>query len=100
MTSSDKACRAIRAATKETEVLAAVRDYLESMDASAAAGLPAEILAMSLVPAEELVQTALQALHGAMASANERVKAGVLSEATLVFSAAARKLASLAKDAA
>jgi hypothetical protein len=100
MTRSDKACRAIRAATKESEVIGAVRDYLESLDASDAGRLPAEILVMGLTPAEELVQTALQVLHSGMEQAQEDSKGDILNEATLVFTTAARRLATLAKDAA
>lgn len=98
-TRSDKACRAIRAANQESEVIAAVRDYLESLDASEAARLPAEILVMALTPAEELVQSALQALHSSMESSGE-AKGGLLHEAAFVFTTAARRLATLAKDTA
>ena len=100
MTRSDKACRAIRAATQESEVIGAVRDYLESLDESDARRLPAEILAMGLTPAEELIQTALQVLHSGMEQAQEDSKGDILSEATLVFTTAARRLAALAKNAA
>jgi len=100
MTKSEKACRAIRAARNESEVIAAVREYVDSLDRSDLARLPAEILAMGLAPAEELVQSALQALHGGMAGAGEDSKADILSEATLVFTTAARRLAVLARDSA
>lgn len=100
MTSSEKACRAIRSATNESEVVGAVRDYLESLDASDAGRLPAEILAIGLTPAEELIQSALQVLHNGMEQARADSKANVLSEATLVFTTAARRLAALAKDSA
>jgi hypothetical protein len=100
MTRSEKACRAIRNAANESQVIGAVREYLESLDDSDARRLPAEILVMGLSPAEELVQTALQALHDGMEAAHEDSKAGILSEATLVFTTAAKRLAALAKDAA
>lgn len=100
MTRGEKACTAIRAAAKESDVIGAVREYLESLDKSDAARLPAEILAMGLASAEELVQSALQALHTGMGAAQGDSKAGILNEATLVFTTAARRLAVLAKDAA
>ncbi len=100
MTKSGKASRAIRAATHESQVLLAVREYLESLSAAEAAALPAELLVMSLGPAEELVQSALQALHGAIDALDEKPRSGVLKESVIVFTAAARRLAAIAKDTA
>ena len=97
---SDKACRAIRAAKKESEVIEAVRGYVESLAPSDAQLLPKELLTMGLAQAEETVQSALQALHTHMAALGETSKAGVVSEAALVFTTAARRLATLAKDPA
>jgi hypothetical protein len=100
MTKSEKACNAIRAATKDSQVIGAVRDYLDSLDASDAALLPAELLALGLVPAEEMIQSALQALHSQMAGLDETPRAGLLSQAALVFTTAARRLAALAENTA
>ena len=94
MTKSQKACRAIRAARNESQVVAAVRDYLDSLEAADAALLPGELLALGLVPAEELIQTALHALHEVSRS---DAKGGVVKETASVFSTAARRLAALAE---
>jgi hypothetical protein len=94
MTKSQKARSAIRSARNESQVIAAVRDYLDSLDASDAAVLPGELLALGLVPAEELIQTALHALHEV---SRADAKGGVARETALVFSAAARRLAALAQ---
>lgn len=99
MTRSEKACRAIRAARKETEVIDALRRYLESLDAADARRLPAEILVLGLTPAEELVQSALQTLRDCMEQAQQDSRGSIVSEATLVFTTAARRLAALSKDA-
>jgi hypothetical protein len=100
MTRSDRACRAIRAANSESEVIEAVREYVESLDLGDVALLPAEILSMGLAPAEELVQSALAALHSAAGGAERAADGGVFHETTLVFTAAARRLAALARDVA
>ena len=92
MTKSQKACRAIRSARSESQVIAAVRDYLDSLDASDAALLPGELLVLGLVPAEELIQTALHALHQVT---NTAARGGVVKETALVFSTAARRLAAM-----
>jgi hypothetical protein len=47
MTKSQKACRAIRSARSESQVIAAVRGYLDSLDASDAALLPRELLTVA-----------------------------------------------------
>ena len=94
MTRGDKACRAIRAATRESEVIAAVRDYIDALDSSDAARLPAEILVMGLTPAEELIQSALQSVE-TLLKAEKGAKGGALRELTRVLTAAARRLADL-----
>jgi hypothetical protein len=99
MLKGEKACRAIRAAGNESEVLGAVTEYLDSLDASDAAVLPAELLVIGLTPAEELIQSALQALHSEMQSRGEESRGGILNEAALVFTTAGRRLAVLAQAA-
>jgi len=96
MTKSEKACRAIRKATSESEVIGAVRKYLDSLDTSDAALLPAEILVIGLAPAEELIQSALQTLDTHMKA--RKSKSGILPETILVLTTAARRLAALAQD--
>ena len=99
MTNTEKACRAIRAARHESQVIAAVRDYLDALDVTDAASLPAGLLAVGLVPAEEMIQSALQSLHAVIAEKGAKGSA-ILSETSLVLTTAARRLATLAKDTA
>ena len=66
MKKSDNAVRAIRAATTETQVVAAIRDYLSSLESSEVALLPAEVTAFGLHLTEEVVQSALQLVHDQM----------------------------------
>ena len=99
MTRTEKACRAIRAATKESQVLAAVRDYLDSLEAADVARLPAQILVMGLTPAEELIQSALQALNDSMRDEGKNT-GGAVNDAVLVFTTAAKRLAVLAENTA
>lgn len=94
MTRGDKARRAIRAASRESEVIAAVRDYIEALDSSDAARLPAEILVMGLAPAEELIQSALQSVETRL-KAEKGAKGGAVRELIRVLTAAARRLADL-----
>ena len=98
MKKSDVACRAIGAASSETQVIAAVRRYLSSLEASEVAQLPAEIVNFSLSPAEEAVQSALYLVHTQMLRLGDTPEAAMLNDVTLVFSTAARRLAVLAKD--
>jgi hypothetical protein len=77
MTNGEHACRRIRTARNESQVLAAVREYLDSLDAKQMALLPTGLLALSLTPAEELVQSALQALHTALAAAATRTRTAI-----------------------
>ena len=95
MTRVDKACRAIRAASRESEVIAAVRDYIDALDSSDAARLPAQILAMGLTPAEEVIQSALQSVQAGM-KAGKGAKGDVGRDLIRVLTAAARRLADLA----
>lgn len=98
MTKSEKACRVIQSAKKESQVVGAVRDYLDSLDASDVAQLPAEVAVLGLTPAEELIQSALQALHNCLAEAGATRKGGIVRETALVFTTAARQLTLLAED--
>ena len=98
-TKSEKACRAIRAATKESEVITAVKEYLDSLDGADTARLPAEILALGLHSAEEVIHSALAALHAGVRGEGGP-NAGAVNDAVLVFTTAARRLATLAENTA
>ena len=98
MKKSDSACRAIRAARTESQVVAALRSYLSSLDAAEVVLIPVQILTLGLNHAEESVQQALELIHTQMASVREAPQSSMLNEIALVFSTAARRLAVLAKD--
>ncbi len=98
MKKSDSACRDIRAASTESQVVAAVRAYLASLDPAEVALVPTEIMAFNLSGAEEAVQAALHLVHAQMLGMRDATQYAMLSEVVLVFSTAARRLAVLAKD--
>ena len=100
MKKSDSARRAITSASTESEVISAVRGYLSSLDALEIALLPAPLMALMLSEAEEIVQSALQLVHTALLAARDSSEAELLGDAHLVFAAAAKRLAALAKDVA
>ncbi|MGZ5036754.1 MAG: hypothetical protein ACXWG1_08025 [Usitatibacter sp.] len=100
MKTSDGACRAIRAAKTEGEVVAAVREYLDSLSPQEAGALPAQVLAFGLSQVEEVVHSALDLVHRQMLAMREGPESQVLTDVTLVFSTAAKRLAVLAKDTA
>lgn len=100
MKKSDSARRAIKSASTESEVIAAVRGYLSSLAPLEIALLPAPLMALMLSEAEEIVQSALQLVHSALLAARDPSEAELLGDANLVFAAAAKRLAALAKDVA
>jgi hypothetical protein len=100
MKKSDVACRAIRAARSESEVITAVRGYLESLSPDEASVLPAELLAKGIHQAEELIQSALALVHEQMLGKQDSPDASLLNEIELVFATAAKRLTALARDTA
>jgi hypothetical protein len=100
MKRSDAACRAIRSAKTENQVITAVQDYLKTLDQAEIAVLPADILAFGVRQAEEALHTALHHVHEQMLKLDEAAGSAVLTEVTLVFTTAAKRLAALAKDPA
>lgn len=100
MKSSERACRDIRAASSESQVIQAVSDYLDTLQPGAVALLPAELKAMGLKQAEEVIHLALEIVHGQMGRAEGAAGADILNEIVLVLSTAARRLAVLASNTA
>jgi Protein of unknown function (DUF3606). len=92
MKKSDSACRAIRAANTEAQVVAAVREYLASLGPEEVAALPAQVMAFGLHQVEEVVHSALDLVHREMLAMREGPESEVLAEVTLVFSTAAKRL--------
>jgi hypothetical protein len=100
MKKSDDAVRAIRAAKAESQVIAAVQEYLASLGPSALGVVPAEILAVGLRQAEEVIQSALEGVHEQMLGKEDSPQASLLNDLELVLSTAAKRLAVLARDTA
>ena len=99
MSKSDAACKKIRAATTETQVIAAVREYLSSLGPPELAGIPLHVVSSCLALTEESIHSALQAFEEALAAvplgkANPKAAEGT----RLVLTTAARRLASLNGD--
>jgi hypothetical protein len=90
-------CRAIQAATTETQVVALIREYLSSLSAAEVALLPAGLTSLGISHVEEVVQSALQLVHREMLSVLDEPESAFLREASLIFSCAAQRLAALAK---
>jgi hypothetical protein len=97
VTKSEKACRAIESAKNESEVVEVVCRYLDSLEASDAAQLPAQLIVTGLTPAEELIHAALQALQGCM-DKGAAPAGGIVSETAAVFTTAAQRLGALADE--
>ena len=97
MTRSDSACRAIRAASTESEVVEAVSQYIRSLNAGAVALLPVGLLTIGLAHAEEVIHSALELVHAKMIHSKGTPEADTMSEVVLVLTTAARRFAALAK---
>ena len=96
MSNSDVACRKIRAASTETQVIAVVREYLASLGAADVAGIPLHVLSSSLVHTEESIHSCIQAVEDAIAAVQGAKSNGNAARGTrLVLTAAARRLAAL-----
>lgn len=100
MKSSDRACRTIRAATSESQVIQAVSEYLKSLHPTVVAIFPAELMAVGLQQAEEVIHSALDIVHRQIARSDLPAEADTLNEIVLVLSTAARRLAILAGNTA
>ena len=100
MKSSETACRAIRAAATESEVIQVVSDYIESLEPSTVALLPSELMAIGLSQAEEVIHSALQVVRGQVARSKRSPEGKRLRDIVQVLSTAAQRLAALAKKPA
>lgn len=94
MSKANATCKRIRAATTESQVMAAVREYLSSLGPPEVAGIPLHIVSTSLVMTEESLHTAIQAFEDALGAVG--VGDGDAAEGTrVVLTTAARRLAAL-----
>jgi len=97
---SEVACRKIRAATTESQVVAAVQDYVASLGAGDVAGLPLHALSACLVRTEESIHSALQLFEDAVGRAARDVPdRGTADDMRLVLTTAARRLAAISANA-
>ena len=96
MSKTDIACRKIRAANTETQVIAVVREYLASLGPTDVAGIPLHVLSASLVHTEESIHSCIQAVEDAIAAVKGgTADADAVDGTRLVLTAAARRLAAL-----
>lgn len=94
MNKTEAACRKIRAATSESQVIAAVREYLGSLGPPEVAGIPLHILSSCLVQAEESVHSAIQVFEDAIGVLGDD-HADAAEGTRRVLAAAARRLAAM-----
>ena len=93
---TEVACRKIRAATTESQVVAAVRDYLASLGPPEALGIPLQVLSSCLVQTEESIHSAIQLFEDAIGAMREGGPDSNAAEGTrVVLSTAARRLAAI-----
>ena len=96
MSKPEVACRKIRAANTETQVIGVVREYLGSLGPADIAGIPLDVLSSSLVHTEESIHSCIQAVEDAIAVVQGRKPNAKAAEGTrLVLTTAARRLAAL-----
>ena len=94
MSKTDAACKRIRAATTESQVMAAVREYLSSLGPRELAGIPLHVVSSSLVMTEESIHSAIQAFEDLLGAAGG-VDPDAADGPRLVLTTAARRLAAL-----
>jgi hypothetical protein len=95
---TEVACRKIRAATTESQVIAAVRQYVATLEPSDLAGVSLHALKSCLVQGEETIHSALQMFEDAIGAAeggkpDPRAADGM----RLVLTTAARRIASISR---
>jgi len=96
---SDVACKKIRAATTESQVIGVVREYLGSLGPADALGVPVHAVSSCLVHTEESIHSALQVLEDALAALQGGSANPDAAEGTrLVLTTAARRIATLNGD--
>jgi len=99
VTKSDAACRKIRAAKTESQVIAAVREYVASLGPPEVAGLPVQVLSSCLVQTEESLHSALQVFEDALGRLGVGTPdADGADGIRVVLTTAARRLAALGTE--
>lgn len=101
MSNTEAACRRIRAASTESQVIAAVRDYVVALGPAELAALPMQLLPASLLQGEEVIHSALQLIEDAVTRvAGVAAGSEVTDDMRLVLTTAARRLAALSRSSA
>ena len=96
MSRPEVACRKIRAANTESEVVRVVREYLASLGPAGVAGIPLHVLSSGLVHTEESIHSCIQAVEDAIAAVQGgSSNAGAVEGTRVVLTAAARRIAAL-----
>ncbi len=89
------ALTAIRLAKTESDVIAAIRDYLASLSAEELALIPGGFRALGLITIDEILQAAVELAQREMLAVAEAPETEVVRDAANVFSTAAIRLATI-----
>ena len=96
MSKTETACKKIRAASTESQVINVVREYLTSLGPPELAGIPLHALSSTLVHTEESIHSAIQVFEDAVAGvADGNSNADVAEGTRQVLATAARRIAAL-----
>jgi hypothetical protein len=90
------ALTAIRAAKTESEVIAAIRNYLATLTEDELALIPAGFKALGLITTDEIARAAVELAQREVLAVGEAPESQLLRDAAAVFSTAAMRLASIA----
>ncbi len=86
-------CQVIRAASTEGEVIAAVRDYLGTLDHGQLAAIPASLLSLQINHARDIAAAAVELARHEATMAPQAPEAALVKDVATVLSTAAMRLA-------
>ena len=86
-------CRQIQSASNEDEIVAAVRNYLSSIDAPSIAALPASLFALQVNQAGDIAAAAVELARREATIAHDAPEAAIIRDVTKVLSTAAMRMA-------
>jgi hypothetical protein len=90
-----EACRVIREAASEGEVVRALTEYLESLHPMAVAAIPANLLSLHLTHAKDIMGAAVILARHEAKMIQETPEAAIVRDVSNVLTAAATRLAVL-----
>jgi hypothetical protein len=90
-----EACRVIREAATEGEVVRALTEYLESLHPMAVAAIPANLLSLHLTHAKDIMGAAVILARHEAKMAHDTPESAIVKDVSSVLTAAATRLAVL-----